>query len=70
MEPILLADNAPTKIPIIEIIIVADVNKRIVLGSFSKIMSLTSEDPKSRFLAHNKVSRALAPRLLHCPPPR
>ena len=47
VEPILLADSAPTNIPIIEIKIVAVVNNRIVLGSFSKIMSFTSDDPKS-----------------------
>ena len=34
VEPILLADSAPTKIPIIEIKIVAVVNNKIVLGSF------------------------------------
>ena len=39
VEPILLADSAPTKIPIIEIKIVAVVNNKIVLGSFSKIIS-------------------------------
>jgi hypothetical protein len=46
-DPILLADNAPKKIPIIEIIIVAVVNSNIVLGSFSKIISFTFDEPSS-----------------------
>jgi len=36
IEPILLADNAPKNIPIMEIIIVAVVKSKIVLGSFFK----------------------------------
>ncbi len=47
MYKILLLDNAPKKIPMMEIIIVAVVNSRTVLGSFSKIISLTSEEPES-----------------------
>ena len=35
MDPTLLLANAPRKIPIIEIIIVAVVKSRIVLGNFS-----------------------------------
>ena len=47
VEPILLADSAPIKIPMIEIKIVAVVNSKIVLGSFSKIISFTSDEPTS-----------------------
>ena len=35
-DPTLLPERAPRKIPIIEIIIVAVVNSKIVLGSFSR----------------------------------
>jgi len=46
-EPALLLEIAPRKIPMTEIMIVAVVNKRMVLGSFSKIISRTSDDPES-----------------------
>ena len=47
MDPTLLADSAPKKTPIIDMIIVAVVNNKTVLGSFSKIISFTSDDPES-----------------------
>ena len=46
-EPTLLADNAPRKTPITEIIIVAVVKSKIVLGSFSDIISFTFDEPAS-----------------------
>ena len=46
-EPILLPAMAPTSMPIMEIIIVEVVNRRIVLGSFSNMMSPTEEEPES-----------------------
>ena len=42
-EPTLLPDNAPRKTPITEIIIVAVVKSKIVLGSFSDKISFTSD---------------------------
>jgi hypothetical protein len=47
VEPILLLDKAPKKIPMIDMIIVAVVKSKTVLGSFSNNMSLTSDDPES-----------------------
>ena len=41
IEPTLLPERAPSNIPIIDIIIVAVVKSRTVLGIFSKSMSLT-----------------------------
>ena len=46
-EPTLLPDNEPRKIPITDIIIVAVVNNRTVLGIFSNSISPTFEDPES-----------------------
>ena len=46
-EPILLLDAAPRNIPMIEIIIVADVNNKIVLGIFSNNISPTFDEPES-----------------------
>ena len=60
-EPTLLLDNAPRKIPIIEMIIVAVVKRRIVLGSFSRMISFTSEEPASlvRNVARPKSSSSI-----------
>jgi hypothetical protein len=46
-EPTLLLEKAPRNIPIIDMIMVAVVNNNTVLGSFSKRISFTSEDPSS-----------------------
>ena len=46
-EPTLLPESAPKNIPIIDMIIVAVVKSRTVLGIFSKSMSLTFEEPES-----------------------
>ena len=46
-EPTLLPDNEPRKIPITDIIIVAVVNNKTVLGIFSNRISPTFEDPES-----------------------
>ena len=47
LDPTLLLDKAPRKIHITDMIIVAVVNNKTVLGSFSNNMSFTSEDPAS-----------------------
>ena len=54
----------PTNIPIMEIITVADVNRRIVFGNFSKIISFTSEDPES--LVRNVACPKSNNIILHC----
>ncbi len=46
-DPVLLPANAPRNMPIIDMIMVAVVNNKTVLGSFSKIISDTNEDPES-----------------------
>ena len=46
-EPTLLPAKAPKNIPIIEMIIVAVVKSKTVLGIFSNSMSPTFEDPES-----------------------
>nr|AIF25021.1 hypothetical protein [uncultured marine thaumarchaeote SAT1000_43_E07] len=46
-EPTLLADNAPKNIPIIDIMIVAVVKSKTVLGIFSSNISPTAEEPES-----------------------
>jgi len=47
IEPLLTATKLPKRIPITATIIVEDVNNSKVLGIFSKIISLTLEDPAS-----------------------
>src|SRR6476619_3854650 len=47
IEPLLAATKLPNKIPITATIIVEVVNSSNVLGIFSKIISLTLEDPAS-----------------------
>ena len=47
IEPLLAATKLPNKIPITVTISVEDVNSSNVLGIFSKIISLTLEDPSS-----------------------
>lgn len=47
LEFSLLAESAPRNIPIKEIITVAVVKSKIVLGSFSSRMSFTSDEPES-----------------------
>ena len=47
IEPLLAATKLPNKIPITVTISVEDVNSSNVLGTFSKIISLTLEDPAS-----------------------
>ena len=46
-EPTLLPANAPKNIPIMEMIMVAVVKSKTVLGIFSNNMSPTLEDPES-----------------------